>query len=450
MQNNLIIPIDLYQGSKGKNLDFEAICFYAATGFFGENDTFWTDRKWNHLNFDQQPWEYKPREITLEKAVDEFAELFHNIVKDQVGNSKVILPLSGGLDSRSLAVAMKNLGLIPYTYSYQFKGSFNETKYGRLIAETYGWDYKDFEIQPGYLWDTIEESARTNGCYSEFTHARQVAVADELSKKGDVWLLGHWGDVLFDDMHVDENLSHEDQIEILYTKILKKGGLELATDLWKSWNLKGNFEEYLKSRLDSMLSKIDIKNVNARIRAFKSLYWATRWTSTNLHHFGKFKPMALPYYDDRMCRFIMSLPEELLAGRQIQIEYIKKYAPELAEIEWQEKSPKNLMNFKEESKVRDFVFKVKRKLKHFGKEHLLNQKLIQRNWEIQFLGPNNDVQLKNWLFENEEFLKIIDRDLIHKYYELFETKNQVYWSHPLSMLLTLSLFSLNNQLQTKD
>ena len=51
------------------------------------------------------------------------------------------------------------------------------------------------------------------------------------------------------------------------------------------------------------------------------------------------------FYDDRICKFIMSVPEKHLSGRQIQIEYIKKYAPKLAVIPWQDKAPYNLYNY---------------------------------------------------------------------------------------------------------
>ena len=46
----------------------------------------------------------------------------------------MILPLSGGLDSRTLAAALRG---VPgaRSYSYQFADSFDETKYGALIAE---------------------------------------------------------------------------------------------------------------------------------------------------------------------------------------------------------------------------------------------------------------------------------------------------------------------------
>jgi asparagine synthetase B (glutamine-hydrolysing) len=443
-EHNTIIPTALFNGKHGEELDLEAIAFFCASGFFAENDTYWKEGSWDAVNFEKQPWEHKPRTLSLADAVDEFAVLFHQIVEEQVEGKKIILPLSGGLDSRSLAVALKNLNKTAHTYSYRFKGSFAETKYGKEIAKVAGWSFEDLEIPPSYMWDSIDESARINKCYAEFTHARQIAVTEALSKKGDVWLLGHWGDVLFDDMGITDDCSDENQRNTLVHKILKKGGKELADDLWKAWGLNGSFETTLRLRLEKMHGRIDIKNANAKVRAFKSLYWATRWTSTNLHYFNHYKPMALPYYDDRMCRFIMSLPEEHLAGRKIQIEYIKKYAPDIAAVPWQDKAPYNLFEYHKQFTPQHLPYRIKNKVKNVLNEKVLRKKLIQRNWEIQFLGKENDAKLNHWLFENEAFKRLVPEEITRKYYTHFIEGDQVYWSHPVSILLTLSVFSKHN------
>jgi asparagine synthetase B (glutamine-hydrolysing) len=434
-------------GNHGLTLDLEAIAFFAAAGFFPENNTFWKDAKWDFIDFNKQVWVHEPKDISLSQAVDEFATLFHQIIDEQTRDQKTILALSGGLDSRTLAVAMQQLGRKPYTYSYRFDGSFEETKYGKEIASLMDWQFEELVIPPGYLWHEIEDAGTINGCYAEFTHARQVAVAEQLSQKGDIWLLGHWGDVLFDDMGVNSAMPFENQVNELHKKVLKKGGKELASDLWQAWNLRGNFEEQLQARVEKMHQIIHIQDANARIRAFKSLYWATRWTSTNLHYFNHYKPIALPYYDDRMCHFAMSMPEELLAGRKIQIEYIKKYSPAMARISWQAKAPYNLFDHSKHQTLSHLPYRVVNKAKLEFRDKILGKKLIQRNWEIQFLGKENNIQLRKWLFENESLNRLVPKEITQKYYDLFQTGDQVYWSHAVSMLLTLSVFAKQNEFE---
>lgn len=435
--NYNIIPLQGFPTARGETFDKFAIACWMATGFMLDNDSFYESVKWDGLK--GQPWNYHPKETTLENITAEFAQLFEEIVKEQTEGKTALLALSGGLDSRTLAVALRRVGAKVHSYSYGFEDSFDETIYGKQIAQLAGWSFDDLKIERGYLWDKIETAIEINHGYSEFTHPRQLAIAEAMSKKGDVFLLGHWGDVLFDDMGIADDLDFEGQLKIVKKKILKKGGLELASDVWKSWNMDGEFEKLFDQRIRALLSAIPIENANARIRAFKSMYWATRWTSTNLSFFSHYAPIALPYYDDRMCKFICNIPEKFLAGRQIQIEYIRKYAPDMAKVSWQSKAPYHLFNHHKYLTSQHLPYRIAMKLKHLYQEKILGKPLVQRNWELQFLGEKNDSELRRWLFENPELNELIPSGIIENYYQRFVNGNKIHWSHSISMLLTLGV-----------
>ena len=451
---NLQIPIipcaSTFNGQKEK-LDYEAICVFAAIGFFLDDDTYYKAQKVLKPGFDYElenneiqskkryfKWHYSPVERPFAHIVNEFANLFERIIKEQVQDKKVILPLSGGLDSRTQAAALYHLGNEVQAYGYAFQDGHDETFYGKKIANTCGFPFQDWKVPNGYLWNNIEKLAKINGCYSEFTHPRQLAFVDEYANLGAIFSLGHWGDVLFDDMKVPNDLNLEGQVNVISNKIIKKGGLELAEALWESWQLKGNFKDYLFQRISNLLLEINIsENANAQIRAFKSLYWATRWTNSNLCIFESAKPISVPYFDNRMCEFICSVPEKYLKGRQIQIAYLKLRMPALAKITWQEHRPFNLYNFQLNKSPYNIPFRIMGKIKRT----ISNKKYIQRNWELQFLGDSNDQQLKAWLFANKAFEEFISKELVEFFYKQFKNKESVYYSHAVSMLLTLSLFS---------
>ncbi len=121
----------------------------------------------------------------------------------------------GGLDSRTQATALRGYKDV-YAYSYKFKNGLNETGYGAAVAKAQNFKYKAFEIQPSYLWDVIEELADINKCFSEFTHPRQMSIHHLFKEMGDIFYLGHWGDVLFDDMGVPSDMGNEELVKILY------------------------------------------------------------------------------------------------------------------------------------------------------------------------------------------------------------------------------------------
>lgn len=448
-----IIPKHNIFLGQGKTLDLEAICVFVAVGFFLEQDTYYKEQKvlkpatTYKIDPDTQSiieakpyfkWHYTPNDRPFETIVNEFAELFETIVKEQAVRGKVILPLSGGLDSRTQAIALRHLGIDTHTYSYAFSGGHDETYYGKKIAAACGFPYQAFQIPNGYLWDVIGPLSEMLKGYSEFTHPRQMAVFDTFESMGDVFSLGHWGDVLFDDMGVPDDMSFDEQVNFIVRILVKKGGWVIANALWKSWGLEGDFRSYITGRVQKLLKEIDIpESANAQIRAFKSLIWAPRWTSVNLAVFEAVKAIELPYYDNRMCEFICNVPERYLAGRQIQIAYIKKRMPELAKLTWHAQKPFNLYNYSYNKSPWNLPYRVFHKIKRLASY----RPYIQRNWELQFLGESNDKALKKWLFETHSLDALVTKDIREHIYNLFKEEDAVFYSHPVSMLLTLATFA---------
>uniref|UniRef100_UPI0030DAFE72 asparagine synthase-related protein n=1 Tax=uncultured Xanthomarina sp. TaxID=1868331 RepID=UPI0030DAFE72 len=290
-------------------LDFEAICVFVATGFFMGADTFWKDTLCLLPGHDHEldaagyliqstpnfTWHHTPQELSFEQSLEAYIDLLTTITKEQVGDEPVILPLSGGLDSRSQALVLKDLPNQVHAFSYSFEGGYPEHLISTQIAKVCGFAFDGFHIPKGYLWDRIEELAAINGCYSEFTHPRQMAVLPQLKKMKGVFSLGHWGDVFFD-RGAPEGSTEADMVPLLFKKMVKPKGLELAEKLWQHWSLEGDFKSYLISRIERDLADIKIDNVSAKVRAYKTSQWAHRWTTTNLSVFEAEHPITLPYY----------------------------------------------------------------------------------------------------------------------------------------------------------
>jgi len=436
------------------DLNLKAICIFAATGFFLEKDTYFKDLEAlqpateyhfdeNHLiksSAEYWKWHYSPEDISLKQATEEFAHLFEKICNEKLKDRNVILPLSGGLDSRTQA-AVLNEGASVRSYSYKFENSFDETKYGKEISKIRSFPFNEYIISKGYLWNVIDKLSEINNCYADFTNPRQMAVIEDIASLGNIFFLGHWGDVLFDGAGVDDNIDFEKQKSVIIKKILKRSGTELAETLWKVWGLEGDFKTYLEERISYLLNNIKIENANSRLRAFKSMYWAPRWTSANMNIFSCYHPLVLPYYDDEMCKFICRIPENLLSGRKIQINYIKIKNPGLARIAWQDYAPFNLYNYTNFNRKSRIPGRAIKKGIREVNEKVFGRKLILRNWEIQFLGKDNENKLKEHLFDKKTFSTWIPSSIVSEFFSKFKNENPVYYSHSVSILLTLSMFS---------
>ena len=178
MYKRQVITVD-----KLNQLDYKAICVFAAIGFFLEKDTYWKNKivlppaSSNSIDKNQTlisstpyfKWHYTPRDISFDAALEEFSNLFETIIEEQTKGKQIILPLSGGLDSRTQAVALQERNNDVYSYSYQYPNGFPETKIAKQIAEVCGFKFQAFKIPKGYLWSELDTLAKINKCYSDFT-----------------------------------------------------------------------------------------------------------------------------------------------------------------------------------------------------------------------------------------------------------------------------------------
>ena len=440
--------------NKPHELNLEAICVFVATGFFMGQDSYWQDticlKPGHDHDIDSKGflikskpnfiWHYSPRNIEFDVALYEYKSLLSTIIKDQIGDSEVILPLSGGLDSRSQALILKDLDNPVHAFSYAFERGYPEHKIANRIADSCNFDFRAFNIPKGYLWNDIDELADITQCYSEFTNPRQMAVLSELRNMKGLFSLGHWGDVLFD-RGVPEGTQEADVIPLLLNKMVKPKGLELAVQLWKSWGLNGQFKDYLISRLETALSAIEIDNLSAKVRAFKTTHWAHRWTTTNLQIFAEANPITVPYYDNRMCEFICNIPEEFLADRQLQLAHLKQ-DKSLSKITWQANTPFSINTYYFNRSPYNLPYRALKKIKMIIAE-MNNKPIVQRNWELQFVGENNAKQLERFLFD-DDFNLWIPKSIVETCYHHFKKTDPVYYAHAVSMLLTLSVWYKKN------
>lgn len=448
-----IVPLQQhhYPVDQDGGWDYKSICVWAAIGFFLGDSTFRINSRvcfpGRDYVFDDDgklkeskpwfSWHYNPRNISFADAVDEYTSIMDAIVAKDYAGKKVLLPLSGGLDSRTLAVALRNHKQV-YAFSYEYKKPIvPETRYAEGVAKAAGFQFDKYVIPDAYLWNKVELMANINQCYCEFTHARPLAILDQVTQHGDVFALGHWGDVLFDSYPGTENYTEEQQVELIKKKIIKKGGLDLAKALWNHWGIAGDFEAYLTGEVQRYLREIKIDYPPARIRAFKSLHWAYRWTAVNIQLFSHYKPISLPYFSEALCKFICTIPEEHLNDRKIQMEYIRKVSPAIGKVTWQKYAPYNLFNYHRYHTLPDLPRRVKNKLIAVTREALMGAP-VSMNWQLQLSGEENTARLKTFLYQNPAFLNFTSKALVDDFYRKFTEIDPKQHAHAVSMLLTLA------------
>ena len=165
-ESRKIIPWENFQK---ENLDYKAIATFISLGFMLDDDTFYNNIKVlkpsTEYNFNKDNviisqhktwnWYYTPKEDSFNNIVENFSSLSDMLIQNIDKYKKIILPLSGGLDSRTLLVPIRNRSNVTLS-SYEFDGGINETYYSEKIAEVFNFPNYSQKITEGYLWNKID------------------------------------------------------------------------------------------------------------------------------------------------------------------------------------------------------------------------------------------------------------------------------------------------------
>lgn len=434
-------------------LDWQALGHFFRLGFFTGGSTYWQGlslvRPATHLVLDAHgrvlseeqtwQWHHDPQTaLTYDQAVVEFHDLFEQVLREQAQGKRLALPISGGLDSRCTVAVLgeremdtsQNL----YPFSYGYEQASQELKIASRVARSRGLALQKWTIPP-YLFDQLDRVTASVEGFQDITQCRQAGVVDALGQNADYVLAAHWGDVWLDDMGFldgDDSLPQDTLASKMAQKFTKKG----SADLLKLFahQLPTDAESSLVEQIGEDLKTLsDIEEVDFKVKAWKTQEWSHRWTLASLKMYQAGLFPVLPFYDQRLVDFFCRVPSQYVAGRRLQIDYLKRYAPDLAKITWQ-KFDANLYNYQH---FNTWLL-PKRALKKAWRL-LTNQKVIQRNWEVQFLNPQGRAGLQRWLLQDglklHDLLRVADvRALLEDLYRE-PTAGRGY---AVSMLLTFS------------
>ena len=464
------------EAASAKELDWEAIAGFFSFGFFPQDRTYFKDVKIlkpaSHYIFNEQGkllkeerywnWHHEPdSKRSYEETVEEFGRIFQKVMRDQTHEGKIAIPISGGLDSRSTVAAIvmgprkldsrlqpeadpplaekpscgNDMGTERFwAYSYGYSEDSAETKIAGKIARAARLSFQPFTIKP-YLFERLNSILSGVEGFQDITQCRQAAVTGEISQHADSVIAAHWGDVWMDNMldHGPQTTDQRKITEKVLEKIQKKGREWLVENICGQ-QLKENPENFLREMVSQELRKLEhIEDPDFRIKAFKTDNWSFRWTCASLRMFQAAAFPRLPFYDNRIADFFCTVPTEFVRGRRLQIDYLKRFAPDLARITWQPYDA-NLYKYQH---FNTWLL-PKRGLKKMGR--LLSGKpVIQRNWEVQFLNEKGQQGLNEWLLRKSlkvhEFMSPVKvKELVDQLYQTPAAEN----GYAVSMLLTFS------------
>jgi hypothetical protein len=411
-------------------------------GFFPEDRTHFEEvqilRPASHHVFDSTglivreerywQWQHRPDNATrFEDAVEMFGSTLSAVMRDDTARGRIAVPISGGLDSRTTVALLPKDASRLWCYSYGYGRDSVETRIARQVAEARGLACETFAIDE-YLFGRMNDVLAATEGFNDVTQTRQVRMSGELGSHSDSVIAAHWGDVWLD------AAGEATDAGAALGKMLKQGRSWLLEHLCAP-KMTEHPERSLSESVARELERVaHIQDPDFRMKAFKTDSWSFRWTTTGVRAYQLGTFPKLPFYDGRMADLFCALPTEFVSERRLQVEWLKRSAPELARVRWQAHDA-NLYMYR----YANTLLLSQRAMKKAWRM-LTRTKVLERNWEVQFLSPAGRGRLRESLtrpgLRVHEFVSAIAiGELLDRFFgRPLEEKR----GYTVSMLLTFS------------
>jgi hypothetical protein len=183
-----------------------------------------------------------------------------------------------------------------------------------------------------------------------------------------------------------------DALATAFHKFRKPGSEWLLANVSRPRLGGGDPQALLRDLLAAELARLDpLDDPDFVIKALKTEQWSARWTTASLRMYQSAAFPRLPFYDTRLTDFFCTVPTRYVAGRRLQIEYLKRHAPDLARVPWQE-TGRDLFSDGSFAPLA-LAGRAARK----ARRRLTGRRVIERNWEVQFLSDDGRAALRDWL-----------------------------------------------------
>lgn len=270
-------------------------------------------------------------EDLLNRLDDVFVHVFERLVASTKGY-QIVVPLSGGLDSRIIVAMLKRLGVNDVIcFSYGKKGNI-EGAISRKVAESLGYTWYFVEYT-GKRWydcyhsDEMRAYERYAGNLTSLPHIQDFLAVKILKEEGKipdnaVFVPGHSGDMLAGSWIPNdiENLPHT--ADYCLTHCLQK-----HYSLWR-WNDEKK-ERLFQERIQKSIGDISINDTNSLANGIEYFNFKERQAkfilnSVRVYEFFGYD-WRLPLWDAELIHFFLRVPLSLRLDQKIYNKYsIKK------------------------------------------------------------------------------------------------------------------------------
>jgi len=341
-------------------------------------------------------------ENIYKKAYEIIEKTFISLI-DTLDKRMVVVPLSGGYDSRLVVVMLKKLGYKNVVcFSYGNKNSF-EVSISKKVAYQLGYkwyfvEYSDQLIKDNIYTDEFKNYMFYSGSFSSVPHFQDFLAVkylkdNNLIDEDSIFVPGHSGDLLggshlrnFNNYIKENNFSFESSSNIF----------DMIFDFWYQYynpyySFSNDERKYLTNEIEFYFKDLNCSKVNSW------QYLTDAWDIANRQ--GKFivnscrvydyfnYEFRLPLWDREFAHFWQSLPVELKIKNIVYNEVLEQLFDEFKVNYKKEKEQKSIKYFIKKILPRD-VINILKKAKNITKRSDIN------NFDIYIKYILKDIELK--------------------------------------------------------
>ena len=275
-----------------------------------------------------------------EDYVDQFAEILTKATQRQIDHNKSIaLPLSGGLDSRTLAGILDSLHFKGEVKAFSYGNQYAcDVAYGRKIAKNLGYEHSYIPIESTYLRDNAEKFVWLLEGTVNCLNAHMLLTYPFISENSlDSVMTGFFGDISCgsgsgvylagirggrDDEHIFRQ-QYDAHVDIMKDKDMAQ-------------HLKDNIYHAVRGKTFDAFRAQYFK-CPSRNRYFRTRYLGIherhrRYVTFNLYIFDLVAEVASPFLDRDFVEFICHVPSELMIFQNLYRKMIIKHLPKVASV----------------------------------------------------------------------------------------------------------------------
>ena len=265
---------------------------------------------------------------------DDLADELQHLTQNALGRgleagSSWDLPLSGGMDSRLIAAVGNAIGADLRTWTYG-PADWRDVIYARRVATMLRLEWRRVPLTPGYLTRANAAWADWFGSSLHFHGHYQFPLLDALGTRGDRRSIttGFSGDPLGG----------------AQTKAMMFGDRSVRQRFTDKWSMWPDVEACKLVRFDGHLARAELEAelANQAARIDGELY-QQMWILFQTNHVARFSTyqpslyrwwsdVSVPFVDDALAQFVLSLPRSVLDDRRLQIDAFRRAYPALATV----------------------------------------------------------------------------------------------------------------------